>query len=290
MSREQDIDKTFWTSENTSLLKIRKATEYDPDVSFRSKEIMSHIINLDKNNLGTLEILDVGGGLGGIALKIFERHIPSRITLLDSDHNAIKESRESLHSFPCHFVESDALQLPFISKTFDTVICSEVLEHLPDDEKALKEISRVLKDSGIVIITIPFQEKKLAKGHLRAYDLGSFQRLCTVAHLNIKKISFRCRSIVAIIKFFRFLRRNRKVVQSIQDCHRKMPMIPKFITLILSPIDNMLARREQLPVLFKIFDEGRLVACLTKRTEQSQNVMENKTSLVFSKNRGTESN
>ena len=52
-------------------------------------------------------------------------------------------------------VQGDALHLPFPDATFDRVICSEVLEHIPDDLGAMAELARVLKPGGTMAITVP---------------------------------------------------------------------------------------------------------------------------------------
>lgn len=50
----------------------------------------------------------------------------------------------------------DITQIPEPDSSFDAVLCSEVLEHLPDPLKALDEFSRLLKPDGILILTAPF--------------------------------------------------------------------------------------------------------------------------------------
>jgi len=52
-------------------------------------------------------------------------------------------------------VQGDALNLPFPDGTFDRVICSEVLEHIPNDQGAMAELTRVLRPGGTMAITIP---------------------------------------------------------------------------------------------------------------------------------------
>ena len=52
---------------------------------------------------------------------------------------------------------ANALELPFADNTFDKVICSEVLEHIPDYQGALVEIERVLKPGGLFCASVPRQ-------------------------------------------------------------------------------------------------------------------------------------
>ncbi|WP_439106568.1 methyltransferase domain-containing protein [Congregibacter sp.] len=78
----------------------------------------------------------------------------------------------------------DALRLPFEDASFDAVICSEVLEHIPDYRNALAEISRVLKPGGRFCASVPRawcericwalsrEYHQVPGGHLRIFDKG----------------------------------------------------------------------------------------------------------------------
>jgi SAM-dependent methyltransferase len=55
-------------------------------------------------------------------------------------------------------VTGDATRLPFSSGSFDTVVATEVMEHLPDPHRFLSEVARVLRTDGHLILSIPFLE------------------------------------------------------------------------------------------------------------------------------------
>lgn len=85
---------------------------------------------------------------------------------VDISPNAIKDARkeaEKLSLKNCFFVEGDAEKLKYDDNSFDIVICTEVLEHLPHPEVALKEIHRVLKWGGVAIITTPNRDNIFKK-------------------------------------------------------------------------------------------------------------------------------
>lgn len=56
---------------------------------------------------------------------------------------------------PLADVKADICALPFDSDTYDIIFCNHVLEHIPDDVKAMQELYRVLKPGGMAILQIP---------------------------------------------------------------------------------------------------------------------------------------
>jgi ubiquinone/menaquinone biosynthesis C-methylase UbiE len=89
-------------------------------------------------------ILDAGCGSGFLIHKLGS--METRFIGLDLGRVEIKSAASKCPL--ADFVIGDATQLPFREKTFDWVICTEVLEHLKNPYSAVKEFRRVLKEGG----------------------------------------------------------------------------------------------------------------------------------------------
>ena len=74
---------------------------------------------------------------------------------------AMREAGEIAPGILCASVNGDGTRLPFTDASFDRIIASEVMEHVPDDVAALDELTRVLRPGGTMAITVPawFPEK-----------------------------------------------------------------------------------------------------------------------------------
>lgn len=100
----------------------------------------------------------------------------------------------SLKAVHCgRFVTADAACLPFSEGVFDTVICSEVLEHLHDDLKAIEESARVLRRGGSLLLTFPHQDFYFGAddrfvGHYRRYRLEVMEAMIKGAGLYIQVV------------------------------------------------------------------------------------------------------
>jgi len=63
---------------------------------------------------------------------------------------------------PIADVQADICDLPFEDKSYDYIFCNHVLEHIPDDKKAMEELYRVLAPNGLAILQVPLENDREA--------------------------------------------------------------------------------------------------------------------------------
>jgi ubiquinone/menaquinone biosynthesis C-methylase UbiE len=102
-------------------------------------------------------ILDVGCGNGRDLRVYATRRVWA--TGMDFSMGMLRDTRQKLlalgHFDGVSLVQGDATRLPIAACVFDKVACSEVIEHVPDPLALVKELHRVLKPGGRVVITTP---------------------------------------------------------------------------------------------------------------------------------------
>ena len=94
-------------------------------------------------------VLELAAGTGLIAKNIVRA--ASHIEVTDASEEMITEAKRNNRSAKLHFSVRDMFCLPYADKSFDVVIVSNALHIVPQPEKALDEIRRVLKDGGVLI-------------------------------------------------------------------------------------------------------------------------------------------
>lgn len=100
-------------------------------------------------------ILDAGCGRGFYLYGINSYKFVKEIHGIDINEKYLKIAKNINQDKRVKIKKSNIYKLPYENNSFDLIICSEVLEHLKDDKKALKELHRVLKPNGKLIITVP---------------------------------------------------------------------------------------------------------------------------------------
>ena len=120
-------------------------------------------------------VLDVGCGDGFLARVAFGGNLEAGIDL-DPSEVALAVKSKSYKKALC----ASATKIPFPKNTFKTVVSNCVLEHIPDIDGALKEIQRVLKPKGRLMITVPsecFTNDTFFRGMLKSVGLGWLGKL-----------------------------------------------------------------------------------------------------------------
>jgi ubiquinone/menaquinone biosynthesis C-methylase UbiE len=151
--------------------------------------------------------LDAGCGDGRHSWEVYNRN-HSAVVAFDIDTVCVKKNKYMLDSLKeqkgvkgdYHLLVANVTKLPFKDGSFGKVICSEVLEHIPEDKMALDELIRVLRKDGAIGISVPhhFAESicwKLSReyygfpgGHIRNYKTRQLLDLAETAGLSIYSI------------------------------------------------------------------------------------------------------
>ena len=109
---------------------------------------------------------------------------------------------------PIADVKADICNLPFKDNSYDIILCNHVLEHIPNDKKAMQELYRVLKPNGMAILQIPqdlnrqttFEDDSITDkkertkifgqyDHVRVYGLDYFDKLRQVG-FKVKEVNY----------------------------------------------------------------------------------------------------
>lgn len=148
------------------------------------------------------KVLDVGMGFGFDLIKKFRKGY--QIFGIDNDKQRVRKTIDMFqkNGVNARLKVGTATKIPFGRNMFDEVICSHVIEHVKDDRKCLKEIYRVLKKGGKLLLRTPnihnlhtkFHSKIGSRNpytdstHVREYDKRELVKL-------LKETGFRIKSI-----------------------------------------------------------------------------------------------
>lgn len=143
--------------------------------------------------------LDAGSGFGRHAYEAARRG--ARVVALDYASEEVATTRATFAAMAqageitadrlAGVIRGDATNLPFRDSSFGCIITSEVLEHVPDDVRALSELSRVLRPGGTLAATVPswFPEKinwMLSDEYHAPFVPGGHVRIYTASELKSK--------------------------------------------------------------------------------------------------------
>ena len=126
------------------------------------------------------EVLDLGCGEGyGCSILLQDAN---SVTGIDKDEETIHHAKKKYAQDNIEFLTGSITQIPIEGEAiFDVITCFEVLEHIEDQEKLLKEVKRLLKPSGIFIVSTPnktaFTDEERSPFHKKELELSEFKKL-----------------------------------------------------------------------------------------------------------------
>ena len=176
-------------------------------------------------------VLDLGSGNGRHTIEACQW--PVRVVSVDVDPEELRRARYYLRApagaspygsyhrqekpgYPgwADFIVADAQHLPFKDGVFDKVMCTEVLEHIPDDHAGIRELYRVAKPGAQVAVSVPrywpervfwtlsWEYWHTPGGHVRMYRPGEMEAYLRAQGFQVEKIRYRH----AFQTFYWFLR------------------------------------------------------------------------------------
>ena len=146
-------------------------------------------------------ILEVGSGLGTFSEKIIQNRSPgSKIVLTDISEIYLRGLKQKYSSYKnvsvCRLDLNNREEYQNIGyEQFDFIISLNVLEHIKDDQFALRELYRMLKKNGMLVILVPchkflYNVIDVNVGHFRRYDKKELMQKVNMAHFYLERISY----------------------------------------------------------------------------------------------------
>lgn len=155
-------------------------------------------------------LLDVGAGEGLNTVTL----VPRAEWVVAVDIGPMDRLRARLSAELANrvvFVIADAQALPFRDSAFDTIVCTEVLEHLRDDTNTLQRLAQLLTPSGRLVLSVPVPPAPVPdEHHIReGYHLNDLRQLCLGAGLAVCRhrycLMVIARALIKVLKSWHYL-------------------------------------------------------------------------------------
>jgi len=218
------------------------------------RDFIYKLIHANKTDKG-IKILDIGCSTG-VLIEGLNKLTSAEIFGIDVSDNAINACREG------GLINTRVMngeKLDFENSTFDVVIASDSLEHIKDDQKALKEWYRVLKNQGKLIIFVPafmalWSEHDNLSNHFRRYHRNELRLMLKKTGFKINRLSFWNNILFIPIFTIRFIFGLIKTETKME--YNQLQLSNSFINRILMRlliIENKILMKTNLPVGVSLF-------------------------------------
>jgi SAM-dependent methyltransferase len=182
----------------------------------------------------------------------------SEMTSVRGIFGAMLEANEISNEANAEAICADLLTLPFQPLTFDVVICSEVMEHIPDEVRALSELARVVKLGGRIAVTVPREWPErinwalsdryhsVTGGHIRIYSRSRLEGLLKTAGFQVEGHEY----VHALHTPYWWLK---CLVGTDNDSHRVVALYHRFLVwdIMKSPRTTRVLERLLAPIIGK---------------------------------------
>lgn len=165
-----DTKKVGWDSHYH---KIRKSIDFELYRNYdRKNPYVKRMLKFAKGKNCSLEF---GSGKGGLSLILKKNYPEMDIHLLDLEKDAVEYSKGLFQHYGLNaqFHTQSFMNLPFPNDFFDFIHGNTVLEHVKETNKAVKELSRVLRKDGYILVTVPNSNRRF-DGHDLYHTINRF--------------------------------------------------------------------------------------------------------------------
>ena len=125
--------------------------------STRRIEELRYRMSISKVPKGSKKVLDIGCGNGELICMLAEKG--HKCVALDLSENRLAKFKDRAKKLGVAQIQGDATNIPLQDSSIEVIMCSEVLEHIKDYEKVVKEMHRVLKQDGRIVVSVPYNKE-----------------------------------------------------------------------------------------------------------------------------------
>jgi|SRR5579871_231224 len=167
----------------------------DQDRMTRAKNYFAWQDRLVRRELGC-RVVEVGCGLGNFTGSLLDREAVIAVDVEPECVERLKQrysGRTNLHTFVCDVASAGFREIAKLRP--DTCVCLNVLEHVEDDETALRGMASVLMPGGVIVLLVPafpvlYGPIDRNLGHYRRYSRGGLRSLAERTGLRIRKLHY----------------------------------------------------------------------------------------------------
>ncbi|MGA2183866.1 MAG: class I SAM-dependent methyltransferase [Bryobacteraceae bacterium] len=205
----------------------------------RARNYFAWLNRLAARELGQ-RVVEVGCGVGNFTATLLDREA---VIAMDNDAGCLDRLRHRFPNHPnLHVFPGDASDDAFLEVARfqpDSCVCLNVLEHIEDDEKALRNMAAVLAPGGVVVLLVPAFPALYGPidgnlGHCRRYRRSGLARLAEAAGLRLRRTHY-----MNAIGFFGWWV-NARVLRRDTQSAGQIEVFDRFVVPLMSRLEDLL--------------------------------------------------